>query len=119
MELSSPELESVVLAPFERVYSDGGWHRATVALAENTALLVIDGYPMETRRLLSFTTGVDYLFAGQPAGLGLPGRAVFTGEGCICWGRAVFAGEGCVSWGRAIFAGRKDCICEAGRSPFT
>ena len=64
MEISTREIDSVVLDPFEDTYNDGRWHAATVALAENSAVTVIDGYPMYTQRLMTFTTGVDYLFAG-------------------------------------------------------
>ncbi|XP_037092008.1 neurexin-4-like [Pollicipes pollicipes] len=60
--------QPVVLDPFEGLYNDGSWHAVTVALAENSAVTVIDGYPMYTRRLMRFTSGVEYLFGGGLSG---------------------------------------------------
>ncbi|XP_043205500.1 neurexin-4-like [Amphibalanus amphitrite] len=73
VEISTREIDSVVLDPFEATYNDGRWHSATVALAENSAVTVIDGYPMYTQRLMTFSTGVDYLFAGGLPGIENPG----------------------------------------------
>ena len=63
--ITSKMKQPVVLDAFERRYNDGTWHAATVALATNEATTVLDGYPTETRRLMKFTTGVEYLFGGQ------------------------------------------------------
>ncbi|XP_043229455.1 neurexin-4-like [Amphibalanus amphitrite] len=76
--------QPVVLDAFEQRYNDGSWHAAIVALATNRATTILDGYPTETRRLMKFTTGFEYLFGG-----GLPGSENPGFLGCI---RSISAG---------------------------
>ncbi|XP_037077465.1 LOW QUALITY PROTEIN: neurexin-4-like [Pollicipes pollicipes] len=73
VELATERNDAVVLDPFEETFNDGRWHAATVALAENSAVTVIDGYPMYTQRLMTFTTSIDYWFAGGLSGVDNPG----------------------------------------------
>lgn len=74
VEILAENGPKIMLDNFLDVLNDGRWHQVILALATNSMVLIVDGRPMETVRLMSFRTGSTYLIGG-----GVTGTAGFIG----------------------------------------
>ena len=74
VRISTQGIASIEIDNFDQVYNDGKWHSLEFSMAKNYALLIVDNDRAETRRLLDFSTGVDYMVGG-----GIYGNRGFVG----------------------------------------
>ncbi|XP_050739952.1 neurexin-4-like isoform X2 [Eriocheir sinensis] len=58
----------VVLDNFDTSYNDGQWHRVMFVIMKNHMVLTMDDVPMKTVRVISVTSGKNFLIAGGVRG---------------------------------------------------
>ena len=64
VRISARGVPSVELDNFDQTYNDGKWHSVELAMSKNYVLLKVDNDKSETRRILDFATGTDYMIGG-------------------------------------------------------
>ena len=74
MRVSAEGVASIEIDNFDQTYNDGKWHTIQFSMAKNYASLILDNDRAETRRILDFSTGIDYMIGG-----GIYGHRGFVG----------------------------------------
>ena len=57
VKLVSEGMPEVEIDNFDQTYNDGKWHSVQLEITQNKAVLSIDTEEMETKRLLTISTG--------------------------------------------------------------
>lgn len=74
VRVSTEGVASIEIDNFDQTYNDGKWHALFFSMSKNYASLILDNDRAETRRILDFSTGIDYMIGG-----GIYGHRGFVG----------------------------------------
>uniref|UniRef100_A0A1B6CD05 Neurexin-4 n=2 Tax=Clastoptera arizonana TaxID=38151 RepID=A0A1B6CD05_9HEMI len=64
VEIKTGNSPKAILDNYGETFNDGRWHQAMLIISTNNLILSVDNRPMKTTRVLTMTTGAEYLVGG-------------------------------------------------------